>query len=256
MVSAAPVILITGASSGIGAAVARRLARPGVNLVLHASGREGVKQAALDALAASLAQAGAGVTTHCADLAEPDAGTRLVEAALARFGGVDQIISNAGFADRTPFTEVDRAQLDKSFQVMTGAFFDMVRAAAEPLSRSGSGRIVAISSFVAHRFAADGLFAVTAAAKAGLEALAKTLAVELGPKGVTVNCIVPGYTRKDASGHRAIPESVLNAMAERTPTRRIADPEDIAELAGFLTSPAARQITGQIINVDGGLCLG
>ena len=248
-------ILITGASSGIGAACARRLARPGTRLMLHASGRSADKTAALEALAATLADAGAETATHCQDLDMPGAGTMLVEATLTRFGALDGIVSNAGFADRTPFVEVSRARLDESLRVMTGLFFDLARTAAPALCASGRGRIVAISSFVAHRYAPDGLFAVTAAAKAGLEALVRAFAVEFGPNGITANCVAPGYTRKDASGHRAISAAMLAEMAARAPTGSIAEPDDIAAAVAFLLSDEARQITGQTLLVDGGLCL-
>ena len=92
-------------------------------------------------------------------------------------------------------------------------------------------------------YAPDGLFAVTAAAKAGLEALARSFAAELGADGVTVNCVAPGYTRKDAGGHRAIPESMLAEMAAKALTGRIAEPDDIAAAVAFLMGPDARQIT-------------
>ncbi len=248
-------LLVTGASSGIGAACARRLAAPGANIMLHASGRDRAKRDALEALAGELAAGGAQTATFCIDLGEAGAGKALADATIDRFGALDGIVSNAGFADRTPFLEVPRERLDSSISVMTGLFFDLARAAAPALAASGHGRIVAISSFVAHRFAPDGLFAVTAAAKAGLEALARSLAVELGPRGVTVNCVAPGYTRKEAGGHRAMPEAMLAEMAARAPTGRIAEPDDIAAAVAFLMSRDARQITGQTLFVDGGLCL-
>ena len=249
------VLLITGASSGIGAACARRLATPGTRLMLHASGRSEVKAQALAALAEELAARQIETGIILADLGEARAGERLVAAALTRFGRLDGFVSNAGFAERTPFLDVAAERLDQSYAAMTRAFFDLARAAAPALRASGHGRIVAISSFVAHRFAPDGLFAVTAAAKAGLEALAKALAVELGGDGVTVNCVAPGYTRKDAGGHRAIPEAMLAEMAAKAPTGRIAEPDDIASAVAFLMSRDARQITGQTLFVDGGLCL-
>ncbi len=250
-----PVLLVTGASSGIGAACARRLCGPGIGLVLHASGRSEAKRAALEAQGAELAADGAQVMTCYADLSERGAGAALVADALDRFGRLDGIVSNAGFADRTPLLEIAPERLDESLAAMTRAFFELGRAAAPALRASGSGRLVAISSFVAHRFAPDGLFAVTAAAKAGLEALARSFAAELGADGVTVNCVAPGYTRKDAGGHRAIPESMLAEMAAKALTGRIAEPDDIAAAVAFLMSPDARQITGQTLFVDGGLCL-
>lgn len=249
------VLLVTGASSGIGAACARRLAAPGTALMLHASGRSTAKADALQVLAHDLEAQGIATETILADLAEPGSGARLVAAALARFGRLDGLVSNAGFADRTPVLDVPLARLDQSHAVMTCAFLDLAQAAAPALRDGGAGRIVAISSFAAHRFAPDGLFAITAVAKAGLEALARALAVELGRDGVTVNCVAPGYTRKDAGGHRAMPEAMLAEMAAKAPTGRIAEPDDIAVAVAFLMSREARQITGQTLFVDGGLCL-
>ena len=138
---------------------------------------------------------------------------------------------------------------------MTGAFFELATEAMIPLQRSDCGRVVAISSFVAHKYSPSSLFPVTAAAKAAVEALAKTLAAQLGPDGVTVNCVVPGFTQKDAGSHRAISKAALQRAADSALTRRIAEPIDVAELVRFLLSPAARQITGQTIHVDGGLTI-
>lgn len=250
MDGAPPIILVTGAASGIGAAVARRLAGPGVRMMLHARGKT------LDALACELGAAGADVATMLCDLGEEDAGRMLVGRTLERFGGLHQLVSNAGFADPTPLGVIGRAVFDRSIAAMTGAFFDLTSAAMPALSACGHGRVVAISSFVAHRYAGEALFPATAAAKAGIEALARTLAVQLGPAGVTVNCVVPGYTRKDPSGHRAISEAAMAAQAQIVPTRRLGEPDDIAALVQFLLSMEARQITGQSIHVDGGLCLG
>jgi NAD(P)-dependent dehydrogenase (short-subunit alcohol dehydrogenase family) len=114
---------------------------------------------------------------------------------------------------------------------------------------------VAVSSFVAHRYRADSAFAGTAAAKAALESLAKTAAAELAPHGVTVNCVAPGYTRKDR-GPSAENAPAWTRAAEATPLGQVAEPDDIAALIAFLLSDSARHITGQVIHVDGGLTLG
>lgn len=250
----ATTILITGAASGIGAAVCRRLAAPGVSLLMHTrGGSDGSKRDMLMQVAEEARAKGAKVETSFGDLSEPDAARKLVKECCRHFGGIDQIVSNAGFADRTLMGEVERQTLDQSLSAMTGAFFDLASEAMTPLRESSCGRVVAISSFVAHRFVADGLFPVTAAAKSAIEALAKTLAIQLGPAGVTVNCVAPGYTRKDAGSHRAISSSALQLAAEKAATKRIAEPDDIAATVEFLLSPGARQITGQTIHVDGGL---
>ncbi len=135
------------------------------------------------------------------------------------------------------------------------AFFLLASAAIPYLQNSDWGRIVATSSFVAHVYAADGLFAATAAAKAAIESLAKTLAVQLAPSGITVNSVAPGYTQKDASGHSALSDEAWRKASAKVPMGRIGVPDDAAALIAFLLSRDASYITGQTIHVDGGLTL-
>ncbi|PXW17388.1 SDR family NAD(P)-dependent oxidoreductase [Paraburkholderia caballeronis] len=250
------VVLITGAGSGIGAALARRLAAPDTALMLHARGADEDSRERLARVADACAQRGA---AHCAtvyaDLAEPDAAARIVEATLALFGTLDQLVANAGHAQRQTLSSLDPAMLVGAFASMPASFAALVRRAAEPLRRSTRGRIVALSSFVAHRYRADAPFAATAAAKAALESLAKTAAAEFAPHGITVNCVAPGYTRKER-GPSADNAPAWARAADATPLGRVAEPDDIAELIAFLLSDAARHITGQVIHVDGGLTLG
>lgn len=249
------VVLITGARSGIGAALARRLAAPGVGLMLHTRTVDDGHLADLERVADEVRAKGAVVRTGIVDLAVDGAGERLVAATAAQFGRLDQLVSNAGFAQRGAFGEVDRKALDRSHQAMTGAFFDLTTAALSELRQAGCGRVVAVSSFVAHRFDRETPFPVSAAAKAGLEALVRSLAAQLAPDGVTVNAVVPGYTRKDAGGHSALSAGAWQRATELTPLGRIAEPDDVAALIAFLLNPEARHITGQAIHVDGGLSL-
>jgi 3-oxoacyl-[acyl-carrier protein] reductase len=248
------VALVTGAASGIGAATARLIAPSCGHLVLHGRASKPESKTRLEATAAACAALGPQVLTLTGDLAEPGVGKGLVEQTIARCGGLDHLVSNAGFADKRSVSDLARADVDRSYATMTGAFFEMAQAAM-PALKASQGRIVLVSSFVAHRFARDGLFPASAAAKAGAEALARSLAAELAPSGVTVNTVVPGYTRKD-SGTTALSADAWAKAAEITPLGRIGDPADVAALIAFLLSPAARHITGQSIAVDGGLSLG
>ncbi|MDA0651727.1 MAG: SDR family oxidoreductase [Proteobacteria bacterium] len=244
------IVLITGAASGIGAVVCRRIAGQGTKLLIHARHN----QAGLDAVADAARKAGSAVVTALGDLTEPDVPARLINATVQEFGTIDQIVSNAGFAQRGNI-DANIEHLTRAERGMPEAFFRMASTALPYLEKSTCGRVVAVSSFVAHVFAADGLFAVTAAAKAALEALAKTLAVQLAPSGATVNCIAPGYTKKDATGHSALSEEAWAEAARKIPMGRIGTPDDAAALIEFLLSDDAGFITGQIIHVDGGLTL-
>jgi 3-oxoacyl-[acyl-carrier protein] reductase len=249
-----PVTLITGAASGIGAATARLLS-PGSRLALHTRGGETKTRDRLQSLADTLRANGSDVETLFGDLAEAGCGGNLVAACVSRFGQLDQIVANAGFADKRATADLTRADLDRSYATMTAAFFEMAQAAAPRLADSSQGRIVVVSSFVAHRFRAGSVFVASAVAKAGAEALMRALAAEMAAHGVTVNAVVPGYTKKDG-GHSALSPDAWTAAIGATPLGRIGEPEDVAHLIRFLLSPEASHITGQAIAVDGGLSLG
>lgn len=245
------ITLITGAASGIGAAAARRIARSDSEIMLHSrSNRDG-----LEKVAADVAKSGGAAEIILGDLTDGDFAEALIGKTVERLGGLDQIVSNAGFADRRLLGDVDVDSLIAAEKGMPEAFFRLATNAMPYLRKSDCGRVVAVSSFVAHVFAADGLFPTTAAAKAAIEALAKSLAVQLGHDGVTVNCIAPGYTKKDASGHSALPGDAWTKAAAKSPMGRIGTPEDVAGLIAFLLSDEAAFITGQTIHVDGGLTL-
>jgi 3-oxoacyl-[acyl-carrier protein] reductase len=247
------VFLITGSSSGIGAAAVRAIAAPDTAIVVHArKNREGCER-----VAASAKQAGAETLIVEGDLAQPGTASRLVDETAKKFGRLDVIVSNAGFADRRPVGEIDRAGWDAGIASMTSAFYEFAHSAKPHLVKAGaSARLVGVSSFVAHAFA-RGLpsFPSSAAAKAGVEALAKAFAVELAPSGGTVNCVAPGLIEKDAGAHVALSRDRQAAMSALVPMGRYGKTEEVAAVIAFLCSPAASYVTGQTIHVNGGVTL-
>jgi 3-oxoacyl-[acyl-carrier protein] reductase len=190
------------------------------------------------------------------DLSLPAVAAEVVRTAVTRFGRLDVVVSNAGFADRTPIATLSDAAMTASVEAIQGGFFRIARAAIPHLRAAPHPRVIAVSSFVAHTFRTDvAMFPASAAAKAGLEALVRALAVELGSAGVTVNAVVPGFIRKDEGAHRAIDPAALAAQTARIPLGRIGLPEDVAAAVAFLASPEAGYITGQSLHVDGGLVI-
>jgi NAD(P)-dependent dehydrogenase (short-subunit alcohol dehydrogenase family) len=244
------VILVTGAASGIGAATCRALARPDVALLIHTRRNA----AGAERVAAEARAAGAVAETMLADLAEPPAAQALVDRAVAAFGGLNVLVSNAGFADRTPVASLADAAFAHSIDTIAWAFMRLARAASPYLRDADAGRIVAVSSFVAHAYRIDvPLFPASAAAKAGLEALVRALAIELSPSGVTVNAVVPGFIRKDSGAHAAIDPAVLHRQVASIPLGRLGLPDDVAAAIAWFASEAAGYVTGQALHVSGGL---
>jgi len=213
----------------------------------------GSRRERAERVAADCAAKGALCEVATGDLAESGTAARLVAAAAERFGG---LVANAGFADRRKLGELDEAGFERSLAAILGGFFRLADAARPHLERSAAGRIVAVSSFVAHAYRLGGiLFPATAAAKAGVEGLARSLAVQLAPHRITVNCVVPGYIRKDEGAHRALSVETWQRVAEQIPLGRLGLPDEIAALIQFLLGPDAAYITGQAFPVDGGLTL-
>jgi NAD(P)-dependent dehydrogenase (short-subunit alcohol dehydrogenase family) len=245
-------IIVTGAASGIGAEVARRLAGPDCGLVLHTRANgEG-----LGAIARHCREAGAEVTLVLGDLKDPSVALDLADTARRAFGRIDGLVSNAGHARQGTFAEGMTDALAEALESMPMAFARIVEAVLPDLRATGHGRVVAVSSFVAHLFGTNGLhFPASGAAKAALEALTLSLAAQEGSHGLTANCVVPGFTRKERTASHAVAAAPFAAAAALAPTGRLGEPSEVASLIVYLLSEEARQINGQVIHVDGGLGL-
>lgn len=246
------IAVITGAGSGIGASICQRLAAPGMCLVLHTrENRENI-----EAVAKEAQEAGAETEIVYGDLIEEETAAKVIDAAHQRFGGLDHLVSNAGFPDRSPIGELKTETLLLSVQAMAGAFMRLSTAALPHLEKSEHGRVVAVTGLAAHSFKLGGLrFPATSAAKAAVEALAKGLAAQLSPVGVTVNCVVPGFIRTHSGLYGDDDSHGRRYAAQIVPLSRLGQPEEVAAAVTFLLSDDAGYITGQLLHVNGGLDL-
>ena len=243
-------VLVTGSGSGIGAAVARRLAGPGTGLLLHA--RE--NRAGCERLAVELEAVGVQTEIALGDLAEPGVAARLVEQAAGVFGGLDLLVANAGFPLKGTLAELSRDELARCHGAMTGGFLELAQAALPWLKAASAGRVIAVSSFTAHVFRASlPAFPASSAAKAGLEVLVKALALELAPHGVTVNAVAPGLIEKDQPAGSSLDSAAQARLIANVPLGRMGLPAEVAALVAFLAGPEAGYITGQVIHVNGGM---
>jgi NAD(P)-dependent dehydrogenase (short-subunit alcohol dehydrogenase family) len=235
--------LVTGASRGIGAATATALDRAGARVALVARNR------------ADLAKVAAGLGRNPvvipADLGEPDAAADTAASALGALGSVDILVNNAAAAARLATTDTDAAIIDEMLAVNVRAPLLLIGALIPAMTERRRGSIINLSSV-------SGLIgtprrAAYAASKGAIDAATRSLAMELGPMGIRVNSVAPGVvdTALWASNKKA--DGVIEAVENLTPLRRWAEPADIADVITFLSSDAARFITGETISVDGGM---
>jgi len=237
------VALVTGAGRGIGAEVARLLAREGAQVGVHY--RES------RAPAEALAQEIGGVALQ-ADLADPLAAEAMVADALAHFGRIDILVNNASsFAADLPFEAATWEDFQAEFAGVVGATVNPTRAVLPAMKRQGGGRIIVFLATLIERPAPE--YIVHTTAKSALIGLTRTLARDLGPHGITVNTVSPGMTLTEYS--QGLPQSVKDAVTRRTPLRRLATAKDVAKVVLFYASPLADFLSGATLAPDGGLAV-
>ena len=244
-------VLITGAATGIGAATVKKICNDSISLTLTTKSNK----KKLEEVADFAKQKGARVNIICGDLSEKKFIKELVKLAKTDTGRIDQFVSNAGYANKKKFGEFKVNDLNEALKSMALSFSDIINLCINDFKKSNCGRIVTVSSFVNKTIGInDTIFPTTAAAKSALEALTKTLSFQLAKYDVTVNCVSPGYTKKDGN-HSALSEKEWDKIIKKIPLSRLGKPEDTANLIAFLLSDDATYITGQVIKVDGGISL-
>ena len=246
------VVLITGAGIGIGRASAHAFAKAGYHVVVT-----DVLAAEGALVVAEIEAAGGTAEFHLLDVRSTEAADALVAAVEAAHGAIDVIVANAGIAHRVPLAELTDAKWDHTFDIDLKGIFRVVRPAVAGMRARKKGAIVALSSIMGVAYGWDEHVHYSAA-KSGVVGLVRGLAVELARDGIRVNGIAPGYIRTAqllSKEHSLGPEAADKA-GEFIPMGRIGQPEEIADVALFLASHAARYMTGQVVVVDGGLLVG
>ncbi len=244
MILADRVSLVTGASQGIGEAIAEELGRAGATVVLV-----DIQKDKLNQVADRLAGLGIKALVYEADVTDSVRAARVVDEVLGSLGRLDHLVNNAGITRDSILLRMKEEDWDLVLRVNLKGAFNFSRAALKPMFSARYGRIVNIASVVGLM----GNFGQTnyAASKAGLIGFSKSLAREVAARGITVNCVAPGYIATPMTEN--LPEEVKKAFLDIIPMKRFGLPVDVARAVKFLCSDEAAYITGQVINVNGGM---
>ena len=240
------VAMVTGASRGIGAATAHALARDGRRVVLVARDAE-----KLEAVREEIESAGGSAVARGCDVSDGDALAAAVEAVAEEEGRLDILVNNAGITRDNLLLRMKDEEFDDLVQVNLRSAFVACRAAARPMMRQKWGRIVNLSSVAG--LVGNAGQSNYAATKAGLIGFTRSVARELGSKGVTANAVAPGYVETDMT--EQLPSEVKSSAQQATALNRLGQPAEIADAVAFLASERAAYITGQVLAVDGGMTM-
>jgi 3-oxoacyl-[acyl-carrier protein] reductase len=238
------VAIVTGASRGIGAAIATRLGRDGFTVIVNYAG------SAADAarVVETIEQAGGRAISAQADVSDPAAVARMFDAAETAYGGVDVLVNNAGIMRLAAIAETDDALFDSHVAINLNGTFNTLREAARRL-RDG-GRIINLSSSLVGLYLPT--YAVYAATKAGVEALTHVMAKELRGRNITVNSVAPGPTATELFLNGK-PQELVDRLAKMAPLERLGQPEDIANAVSFLAGPDGAWVNGHTLRANGGI---
>lgn len=237
--------LVTGASRGIGRAIALKLASEGANVAIVYAGN----QAAAEETKTLALENGVKAECYCCDVSDFDKVAQLVATVKEEFGGIDILVNNAGINRDKLAMQMKEADFDDVIATNLKGAFNTIRQVYPLMVRKRSGRILNISSVAG--ICGNAGQANYSAAKAGMIGLTKSIAKEVASRGITCNAIAPGFIATDMTD--ALPEKVKEGALATIPMRRMGTPEEIADVAAFLVSDAASYITGAVLQVDGGL---
>ena len=241
------VVIVTGASRGIGKAIAAAFARENAHVVITGRNEEMLKQAA-----AELGTGGQGeVIYRVGDVARAADADVIVKSVMERFGRVDVLVNNAGITRDNIIMRMKEDEWDDVININLKGAFNCLKAVTRPMMKQRGGVIVNITSVVGQMGNAGQ--ANYAASKAGMIGLTKSAAKELASRHIRVNAVAPGFIETDMTSH--LPEKAREELTQAIPLGTLGQPEDVAETVLFLSSPKAQYITGQVVNVDGGMIM-